>query len=79
VVTSSILRICGPVFKDALRIGDFVNLEDLWPSLRRCLWRPRFLISIISTNDLVNQVKHVDFGQTLVNLGHHLENLGHNH
>jgi hypothetical protein len=29
VVTSSILRICGPVFKDALRIGDFVNLEDL--------------------------------------------------
>jgi hypothetical protein len=40
---------------------------------------PRFLISIISANDLINQVKHVDFGQTLVNLGHHLENLANNH
>jgi hypothetical protein len=30
-------------------------------------------------NDLVNRIKHVDFGQTLVNLGHHLENLVNNH
>jgi hypothetical protein len=36
---------------------------------------PRFFISIISANDLV---KHVDFGQILVNLGHHLENLANN-
>jgi hypothetical protein len=46
---------------------------------RHLLWRPRFLISIISANDLVNQVKHVDFDQTLVNLGHHLENLANIH
>jgi hypothetical protein len=26
-----------------------------------------------------SKVKHVDFGQTLVNLGHHLENLANNH
>jgi hypothetical protein len=43
------------------------------------MWRHRFLISIISAKDLVNQVKHVDFGQILVNLGHHLKNLAGNH
>jgi hypothetical protein len=40
---------------------------------------PRFLISIISANDQIKRVKHVDDGQTLVNLGHHLENLVNNH
>jgi hypothetical protein len=40
------------------------------------LWRPRFLMSIINAND---RVKHVDSSQTLVNLGHHLENLVNNH
>jgi hypothetical protein len=40
------------------------------------LWRPRFLISIISANDWV---KHIDSSQTLVNLGHHLKNLANNH
>jgi hypothetical protein len=39
------------------------------------LWCPRFLISIISANDRINRVKHVDVGQTLVNLDQHLENL----
>jgi hypothetical protein len=38
-----------------------------------------FLISIISANDLVNRVKHVDSSQTLVNLDHHLEYLAKNH
>jgi hypothetical protein len=37
------------------------------------VWRPRFLISVISADDRINQVKHVDFGQILVNQGHHLE------
>jgi hypothetical protein len=37
------------------------------------LWRPRFLISVIDANDRSNRVKPVDIGQTLVNLGHHLE------
>jgi hypothetical protein len=36
------------------------------------LWRPKFSLGIINPNDLV---EHVDFGQTLVNLGHHLEKL----
>jgi hypothetical protein len=40
------------------------------------LWRSRFLSSIISDND---RVKHVDSSQTVVNLGHHLENLANNH
>jgi hypothetical protein len=40
---------------------------------------PQVLITIISAYDLVNQVKHVDFGQTLVNPGHHLENLANIH
>jgi hypothetical protein len=35
---------------------------------------PGFLISIINANDRINWVKPVDIGQTLVNLGHHLEN-----
>jgi hypothetical protein len=35
-------------------------------------------MSIIGAND-INRAKHVDFGQTLVNLGHHLENLVNNH
>jgi hypothetical protein len=32
-----------------------------------------FLISVIDANDRSNRVKPVDIGQTLVNLGHHLE------
>jgi hypothetical protein len=40
------------------------------------VWHPRFLISIITAND---RVKPVDSSQTLVNLGHHLENLVNNH
>jgi hypothetical protein len=40
------------------------------------LWRPRFSISLISSND---RVKTVDSSHTLVNLGHHLENLVNNH
>jgi hypothetical protein len=38
------------------------------------MWRPRFLISVINANGRINQVKPADFGQTEVNLGHHLEN-----
>jgi hypothetical protein len=38
------------------------------------LWRPRFLISAINANDRINWVKPADVGQTMVNLGHHLEN-----
>jgi hypothetical protein len=36
-------------------------------------------LGLINANDLVNQVKHVDFGPTLVNLGHHHENLPNKH
>jgi hypothetical protein len=43
------------------------------------LWRSRFLISIISAIDRISRVKPADVGQTLVNLGHHLENLTNNH
>jgi hypothetical protein len=39
------------------------------------MWRPRFLISVINANDRISWVKPADIGQTLVNLGHHLENL----
>jgi hypothetical protein len=39
------------------------------------LWCPRFLISIISANDRISWVKPADIGQTMVNLGHHPENL----
>jgi hypothetical protein len=39
------------------------------------LWRPRFLAGFINPNDPVNRV---DFGQTTVNVGHHLENITHN-
>jgi hypothetical protein len=42
------------------------------------LWHPRFLISIISANDRISRVKPADVGQTMVNLGHHLENLTNN-
>jgi hypothetical protein len=34
---------------------------------------------MISANDLINRVKHVDCGQALVNLGHLPENLANNH
>jgi hypothetical protein len=36
------------------------------------LWRPRFSTRLINPDDPVNSV---DFGQTMVNLGHHLENI----
>jgi hypothetical protein len=36
---------------------------------------PRFSLDLINTNEVV---KRVDFGQILVNLGHHLENLANN-
>jgi hypothetical protein len=39
------------------------------------LWRPRLLISIINANDRISWVQPADIGQTMVNLGHHLENL----
>jgi hypothetical protein len=42
------------------------------------LWRPRFLISVINANDRISWVKPADIGQTMVNLGHHLENLVNN-
>jgi hypothetical protein len=42
------------------------------------MWHPKFLISLISANDRINWVKPVDIGQTLVNLGQHLENLANN-
>jgi hypothetical protein len=38
----------------------------------RLLRRPRFSAGLINPNDPVNSV---DFGQTMVNLGHHLENI----
>jgi hypothetical protein len=34
-----------------------------------------FLINVINANDWISRVKPTDTGQTLVNLGHHLENL----
>jgi hypothetical protein len=40
---------------------------------------PCFHLGLINPTDLVNQVKRFDFGQILVNLGHHLENLANNH
>jgi hypothetical protein len=39
------------------------------------LWRPRFLITVITTNDQISWVKPANTGPTEVNLGHHLENL----
>jgi hypothetical protein len=36
------------------------------------VWRHKFSLGLINTNELV---KHADFSQTLVNLGHHLEDL----
>jgi hypothetical protein len=36
------------------------------------LWRSRFSAGFINPNDLVNRV---DFGQTTVNLGPHIENI----
>jgi hypothetical protein len=39
------------------------------------MWHPRFLIIIINANDRISWVKPADIGQTMVNLGHHLENL----
>jgi hypothetical protein len=39
------------------------------------MWRPRFSAGFIKPND---PVKHVDIGQTTVNLGHHLENITNN-
>jgi hypothetical protein len=43
-------------------------------SLRLSLWRPKFLNSIISARTESTESNPVDIGQTLVNLGHHLEN-----
>jgi hypothetical protein len=43
------------------------------------LWRPRFLISFIHANDRINRVKPTDVGQTMVDLGHHLEILAKDH
>jgi hypothetical protein len=40
---------------------------------------PGFLLGLFNANDRVDQVKHVNFGQTSVNLGNHLENLANNH
>jgi hypothetical protein len=34
-----------------------------------------FQLGLFNANGRVNLVKHVDVGPTLVNLGHHLENL----
>jgi hypothetical protein len=36
---------------------------------------PGFQVRIIDANALANPVKHIDLGQTVVNLGHHLKNL----
>jgi hypothetical protein len=43
-----------------------------------CLWHPKFLISVINANNRISWVKPTDIGQTMVNLGHHLENLVNN-
>jgi hypothetical protein len=42
------------------------------------LWCPRFLISAINANARISEVKPTEIGQTMVNLGHHLENLANN-
>jgi hypothetical protein len=42
------------------------------------MWHPRFLFSIINENRRFSWVKPADIGQTMVNLGHHLENLANN-
>jgi hypothetical protein len=59
------------------------TIEDVEFGTRRLLvallWCPRFLISVINANDRINWVKPADVGQTMVNLGHHLENLVNNH
>jgi hypothetical protein len=48
--------------------------DAFWPStynkVVNRLWRPMFSSRFINPND---RVKRVDFGQTTVNLGHHLE------
>jgi hypothetical protein len=43
------------------------------------LWHPRFLISVINANGRISRVKPADIGQTLVDLGHHPENIANNH
>jgi hypothetical protein len=57
---------------------DWVGLEGP-PWWERHVMPQVFIISIISANDRIKRVEHVDIGQTLVNLGHHLENLVNNH
>jgi hypothetical protein len=36
---------------------------------------PGFNLGLFNANDRVDQIKHMDFGHTLVNLSHHFENL----
>jgi hypothetical protein len=70
--------ICIAIFPDIIMIQDFIDLVIFQNNFFVInndivlIVTPRFLISIISAND---QVKPVDSSQTLVNLGHHLENL----
>jgi hypothetical protein len=63
--------------EQGLSMGEMLTVKFHQPSLK-FMWRPRFLIINISANDLVNWVKHVDLGQSLVKLGHHLESLVNN-
>jgi hypothetical protein len=44
-----------------------VDLVDRWLRVT-----PQVFAGLINPNDLVNSV---DFGQTMVNLGHHLDNI----
>jgi hypothetical protein len=64
-----------------MRLGGILGLEDLptdrnfvprWRFQLGQLWRPRFSAGLINPNDQVNSVH---FGQTTVNLGHHVENI----
>jgi hypothetical protein len=73
-VIGYILLSCNPwhVRRDRSDLIDESRDEILFKGGR--LWRPMFWISIISANDRTNWVKPADVGQTMVNLGHHLEN-----
>jgi hypothetical protein len=54
------------IWAKMIRLGLQANLEHF------ALWRPRFSAGLPNPNDPVNSV---EFGQTTVNLGHHLENI----
>jgi hypothetical protein len=53
----------------------FDEVKNARKRLLHPMWRPRFSAGLINPNE---QVNCIDFGQTMVNLGHHLENFTNN-